>query len=188
MTISRAASLTLIAGDLPHADRHSVPLNFDSGGKIGRWAAQIDTALIGLNEPVIVVAEELAAVAFAHWALLSPHSYSRQIAGAVFLSPSEPREWAQAGLTSTPATPLPFPSLLVGSGTPTTAHELDLAARWRSRFVTHDITQAQAAGDAIEASLLAALRFYLAPRQTQPLAALIRPASVTKTPLAASAQ
>lgn len=166
MTISHAASLTLVAGDLPHADRRAVALNFGAGGKIGRWTAQLDTALIDLAEPVIVVAKELAAVAFGHWALLSPHSYSRQIAGAVLLNPSEPREWAQAGLTSTPATPLPFPSLLVGSA----VHELELAARWRSRFVTYDMAQVQTAGDAIEVSLLAALRFYLAPRQTQSFA------------------
>ena len=157
-----AALLIVTAADEPPVDRHAVRL--DIGERTGRWAAQLDAALIDLAGPAIIVAAELAAIAFAHWAQLSPLRYSRQIAGAVLLDPAGPGEWARLGLASTPATPLPFPSLLVASGIGTAAHIGELATRWHSRFVTSDAARNSRAGDAIEAPLLAALRAYLAPR------------------------
>jgi len=162
MSIGDAALLIGPPGAPPQADRREVRL--DIGERIGKWAAQLDAALIALAPPAIVVAAELAAIAFAHWAQLSPLSYSRQIAGAVLLDPAEPGDWLRLGLASTPATPLPFPSLLVVSGLAPAAHMLDLARRWRSRFVRRDAIHNDIAGDATEASLVAALRAYLAPR------------------------
>ena len=169
MSISHAVSLIVVAGDVPHADLHEIPLRLGAGEKIGKWAAQLDTALIGLPDPSIVIAEGIAAIAFAHWAQLSPPVYWRHIAGAVLLDPAERREWAQVGLASSPATPLPFPSLLVNSESSAAADQLDLAGRWHSRFLTRDgalnATADRGSGDTIEASLLAALHFCLAPRR-----------------------
>ncbi|MCW6533638.1 alpha/beta hydrolase [Sphingomonas lycopersici] len=182
MSTGDAALLIVTAGDLPQADRHE--LRLDVGERTGKWAAQLDAALIDLAQPVIVVAAELAAIAFAHWAQLSPLRYSRQIAGAVLLDPAAPREWPRLGLASTPATPLPFPSLLVASGMGTAAHILALAARWRSRFATRDAIQNDIAGDSVEASLRAALRAFLAPHA--PSAPTLRRSIAELTPPLAS--
>lgn len=186
MSISRAVSFFVIAGELPHADLHEIPLRLGAGEKIGKWAAQLDTALIGLADPSIVVAEGLAAIAFAHWAQLSPPCYWRHIVGAVLIDPAEPGDWAHAGLTTTPSTPLPFPSLLVGSETSTAPYQLTLADRWRSHFVTRGGALNQEAADTAEASLLAALRFCLEQRRWSLRALMPLAAKLAARPVAMS--
>jgi hypothetical protein len=104
----------------------------------GRWALQLDSAFARRNEPVVIVAEGVACLAVAWWAQLSPRSYLRNISGALFLSPLNIR-FGQAAIAASarlsPATRLPFPSLVTGDPSSYVEQVLALADSWGSRFV-----------------------------------------------------
>lgn len=103
----------------------------------GRWALQLDRAVLGRNGPVVILAQGVAALAVAWWAQLSPRTYTEKIAGAVFLSPLHVGfgQAAVAREVRGPATRLPFPSIVASDSSPGVEQVLILADAWGSRFV-----------------------------------------------------
>lgn len=127
--------------DLSPPDRPLRAIALDLGPRHapGFWALQLDQAIRDLAGPGVIVARGVAALAFAHWALLSPRIYLSGIAGAILVSPREapePLEHLAATLAIGPVVPLPFPSIVVtdmrAAGLPDT---LALATRWGSQLI-----------------------------------------------------
>lgn len=109
----------------------------------GRWAQQLDTAMTRSREPVVLLAQGVACLAVAWWAQLSPRSYLEHVTGAVFLSPLS-IGFGQAAIAAkarvSPATKLPFPSVVASDPSPMIEQVLALADNWGSRFVdTSDV-------------------------------------------------
>jgi predicted alpha/beta hydrolase family esterase len=104
----------------------------------GRWAQQLDTATTRSREPIVLLAQGVACLAVAWWAQLSPRSYLQHIRGAVFLSPLS-IGFGQAAIAAkarmSPATKLPFPSVVASDPSPMIEQVLALADNWGSRFV-----------------------------------------------------
>jgi predicted alpha/beta hydrolase family esterase len=104
----------------------------------GRWAQQLDTAMTRSREPIVLLAQGVACLAVAWWAQLSPRSYLEHIRGAVFLSPLS-IGFGQAAIAAkarvSPATKLPFPSVVASDPSPMIEQVLALADNWGSRFV-----------------------------------------------------
>jgi len=104
----------------------------------GRWAQQLDTAMTRSREPVVLLAQGVACLAVAWWAQLSPRSYLEHVCGAVFLSPLS-IGFGQAAIAAkarmSPATKLPFPSVVASDPSPMIEQVLALADNWGSRFV-----------------------------------------------------
>ena len=104
----------------------------------GRWAQQLDTAMTRSREPIVLLAQGVACLAVAWWAQLSPRSYLAHIRGAVFLSPLS-IGFGQAAIAAkarvSPATKLPFPSVVASDPSPMIGQVLALADNWGSRFV-----------------------------------------------------
>lgn len=103
----------------------------------GRWALQLDAAMVHRRAPVTILAQGVACLAVAWWAQLSPRSYMENIRGAVFLSPLNVG-FGQAGIAREvrgPATRLPFPSIVACDPSPAIEQVLALADAWGSRFV-----------------------------------------------------
>jgi len=127
--------------DLAPPDRALRVIALDLGPRHapGFWALQLDQAIRDLARPSIVVARGVAALAFAHWALLSPRVYLAGIAGAILVSPREapkPLQALAATLAIGPIVPLSFPSIVVtdmrSGSLPDT---LTLATRWGSQLI-----------------------------------------------------
>uniref|UniRef100_UPI0035CB005E alpha/beta hydrolase n=1 Tax=uncultured Sphingomonas sp. TaxID=158754 RepID=UPI0035CB005E len=107
----------------------------------GRWALQLDSAFAHRGAPAVILAEGVACLAVAWWAQLSPRSYMAMIHGAVFLSPLDVRfgqESVAASARLSPATGLPFPSVVVNTAYPFVDRVLALADGWGSSFVDTD--------------------------------------------------
>ena len=104
----------------------------------GRWAQQLDSAIVPRREPIVLLAQGVACLAVAWWAQLSPRSYLAHIRGAVFLSPLS-IGFGQAAIAAkarvSPATKLPFPSIVASDPSPMIEQVLTLADHWGSRFV-----------------------------------------------------
>ena len=103
----------------------------------GRWALQLDAAMVHRPAPVTILAQGVACLAVAWWAQLSPRSYMENIRGAVFLSPLTVG-FGQAAIARDvrgPATRLPFPSIVACDPSPAIEQVLALADAWGSRFV-----------------------------------------------------
>ena len=103
----------------------------------GRWALQLDAAMVHRAAPVTILAQGVACLAVAWWAQLSPRSYMENIRGAVFLSPLTVG-FGQAAIARDvrgPATRLPFPSIVACDPSPAIGQVLALADAWGSRFV-----------------------------------------------------
>jgi predicted alpha/beta hydrolase family esterase len=106
------------------------------------WVTRLDLAIRQAEAPVILVAHSLGCLAVAWWAQLSPQPYGWPVAGALLVAPADvDRTGVQEelrGFAPSPQTPLPFPTIVVGSGddpwiTLDRAHSL--AASWGSHFV-----------------------------------------------------
>jgi predicted alpha/beta hydrolase family esterase len=106
------------------------------------WVTRLDLAIRQAEAPVILVAHSLGCLAVAWWAQLSPQPYGWPVAGALLVAPADvDRTGVQEelrGFAPSPQTPLPFPSIVVGSGddpwiTLDRAHSL--AASWGSHFI-----------------------------------------------------
>ncbi|MEO7171092.1 MAG: alpha/beta hydrolase [Sphingomonas sp.] len=110
----------------------------------GRWAQQLDTAMTRSREPVVLLAQGVACLAVAWWAQLSPRSYLEHIRGAVFLSPLS-IGFGQAAIAAkarvSPATKLPFPSVVASDPSSMIEQVLALADNWGSRFVDSGAVQ-----------------------------------------------
>ena len=104
----------------------------------GRWALQLDAVMANRVEPAVVLAQGVACLAVAWWAQLSPRSYIRNIRGAVLLSPLS-YGFGQSAIARnvrlSPATKLPFPSIVACDPSPAIEQVLALADSWGSRFV-----------------------------------------------------
>ncbi|HWK36981.1 alpha/beta hydrolase [Sphingomonas sp.] len=104
----------------------------------GLWALQLDEVIKDRRQPVVLVAQGVSCLAVAWWAQLSPRSYLRAVAGALFLSPLSFTIGQAAiarGLRPSPGTRLPFPSITVDGASAIIRQVLDLADGWGSRFV-----------------------------------------------------
>lgn len=106
------------------------------------WVTKLDRAIATAQAPVILVGHSLGCMAIAWWAALTQQPYGWPVAGALLVAPADvdksdaPHEIR--GFAPAPRTPLPFPSVLVGSSddpwiTLDRAHSL--AADWGSHFV-----------------------------------------------------
>lgn len=104
----------------------------------GRWALQLDAVMANRAEPAVILAQGVACLAVAWWAQLSPRSYLRNIRGAVLLSPLS-YGFGQSAIARnvrlSPATKLPFPSIVACDPSPAVEQVLALADSWGSRFV-----------------------------------------------------
>ena len=154
----------------------------------GRWALQLDAAFARRGEPAVIVAEGVACLAVAWWAQLSPRSYLQNIGGALFLSPLNIR-FGQAAIAASarlsPATRLPFPSVVASDASSYVDQVLALADSWGSRFVaTGSPVGAQPSnlrggGTAAEDRLLELLELldtHKAPAASQPEPAMLQDA------------
>lgn len=104
----------------------------------GRWALQLDSAFARRTGPAVIVAQGVACLAVAWWAQLSPRSYMAMLRGAVFLAPLDigfGQESIAASARLSPATSLPFPSVVANAGYPFVDRLLALADSWGSAFV-----------------------------------------------------
>lgn len=106
------------------------------------WVTRLDEAIRRAEAPVILVGHSLGCLAIAWWSQLSPQPCGWPVAGALLVAPADvdradaPAE--VAAFAPSPATQLPFPSIVVASDddpwiTPGRAHSL--AADWGSHFV-----------------------------------------------------
>ena len=83
------------------------------------WVTKLDQAINAAQAPVVLVGHSLGCLAIAWWATLSPQPYGWPVAGALLVAPADvdrhdgPPELA--GFAPAPATPLPFPSIVVAS-------------------------------------------------------------------------
>lgn len=110
-------------------------LHLEAGRHGSIWAVQIDSAVRNSVGSIIVVAEGDACLALAHWAQLSPASYTVAIAGALFHLPSAVVAAAAAeSPRSSPKVRLPFATILL-SDTGQIEPVLELADVWGSRFI-----------------------------------------------------
>lgn len=104
----------------------------------GRWALQLDGVMANRAEPAVILAQGVACLAVAWWAQLSPRSYLQNIRGAVLLSPLS-YGFGQSAIARnvrlSPATKLPFPSIVACDPSPAVEQVLALADSWGSRFV-----------------------------------------------------
>jgi len=95
------------------------------------WVTRLDQSIRQAQAPVVLAAHSLGCIAVAWWAALSPQPYGWPVAGALLVAPADvdradaPSELR--GFAPAPHQPLPFPSIVVGSGA--------LAASWGSHFV-----------------------------------------------------
>ena len=112
----------------------AVPLNVMSRADRKVWAARLDDAVRSADRAVLLVAEGLGCAASAWWARLTPSQDVARVAGALLFAPEPDGERARGALFASPATSLPFPSLVIRSSVE--SQELDATVhRWGSRAV-----------------------------------------------------
>lgn len=126
------------------------------------WAMQIDDAVRKSAGPIVVVAHGETCLAFAHWAQLSPASYTTNVLGALLYLPSLALEVRSAGLPeASPQIGLPFPSILLSDTHGPVDAILAQADIWGSRFIdvaaqdSASRSDLRSAGSIAEQSLLA---------------------------------
>jgi len=116
----------------------SVAIDLRTGFHRGLWALQLDKAVTESRERVVFAAHGVACLAVAWWAQLSPRSYLKNVAGAVFHAPLSLTMGQSAiarSLWPSPATRLPFPSVVADDTSPLVERVLALADNWGSRFI-----------------------------------------------------
>jgi hypothetical protein len=155
---------------LPGESGTIVALDLDARHAPGFWALQLDQAMRDLKRPTIVVANGLAAAAFAHWALLSPRSYLAGISGAILRSPAEAPPALKAlaaAFVIGPLIRLPFASVIVADlRSPLLEETSALASRWGSQLIGERAGQGRAAAlRGVGAQLAAAFRTVFGPRR-----------------------
>ena len=131
------------------------------------WVTKLDQAVRTAQAPVVLVGHSLGCLSIAWWATLSPQPYGWPVAGALLVAPADvdrhdgPPELS--GFAPAPATPLPFPSIVVASrDDPWIRFERaqTLASGWGSHLVdagsAGHINAASGVGDWIEGQALLA--------------------------------
>lgn len=115
---------------LPAGAHCDVPLAVRSTADRKIWAARLDDAIRGADRAVLLVADGLGCAASAWWARLSPSQDVSRVAGALLFASTA----QQHPLFASPATSLPFPSLVIHSA----QADVDLRStmrQWGSRGV-----------------------------------------------------
>ena len=83
------------------------------------WVNKLNLAIRQANRPVILAAHSLGCLAVAWWAQLEQPGPDSPVRGALLVAPPEvdhrPHDPRVATFAPTPAAPLPFPAILVGS-------------------------------------------------------------------------
>lgn len=125
--------------EVAHPDWERVEQRDWTNPTVEDWVSALDGTVRSGRRPVILVAHSLGCITVAHWGRscrITP------VAGALLVAPAnverENRPEGVARFAPIPRSPLPFPSLLVGSeNDPHSALPFarELAAAWRSRFV-----------------------------------------------------
>jgi uncharacterized protein len=84
------------------------------GRRPGRWAVELDNAVLRAERPVLLVASGASCVATAWWARLSPSHYVSRIAGALLFDPLNHALSSEIeGQFRSPRITLPFPSIIL---------------------------------------------------------------------------
>jgi predicted alpha/beta hydrolase family esterase len=106
------------------------------------WVTKLDQAIRQAQAPVVLAAHSLGCLAVAWWATLAGQTFGTPVAGALLVAPADvDRDSAPAELHAfrpTPATLLPFPSVVVASSDDpwmSIERSADLARGWGSLFV-----------------------------------------------------
>ena len=83
------------------------------------WVNQMNLAIRAAHGPVVLVAHSLGCIAVAWWAQLERSAGCGRVTGALLVAPPDtdffPLDDRLLAFAPTPATPLPFPSILVAS-------------------------------------------------------------------------
>lgn len=123
-------------------DTHRVELGMWDRPHRNAWVTRLDQAIRTAQAPVILAAHSLGCLAVAWWATLAGQPFGRPVAGALLVAPADvdridaPAELR--GFGPTPATLLPFPSIVVASSDDpwiAIARAEQLAKGWGSLFV-----------------------------------------------------
>lgn len=122
-------------------DTHRVELGMWNTPHRNSWVTKLDQAIRDARAPVVLAAHSLGCLAVAWWAELAGQTYGVPVAGALLVAPADVDggdHHALRAFSPSPATPLPFPSILVSSSDDpwiTTERARSLAANWGSVFV-----------------------------------------------------
>lgn len=95
------------------------------------WASRLDAAVLRAERPALLVAEGIGCFAASCWARLSPSHYVSRVAGAVLFDPRR----AEDGRFASPASDLPFPTVVVGADRARDDLSAALGDRWGSHYV-----------------------------------------------------
>lgn len=105
----------------------------------GDWVAELDRAVSADPRPAILIAHSLGCITVAHWARQASSQQLRRVRGALLVAPADVERpgcpEALQNFAPIPRSPLPFPSLLVGSDNDAAAsalRALELARDWGS--------------------------------------------------------
>ncbi|NLS25675.1 hypothetical protein S2M10_06440 [Sphingomonas sp. S2M10] len=123
-------------------DTHRVELGMWDTPHRNAWVTKLDQAIRSAQAPVVLAAHSVGCLAVAWWATLAGQTFGTPVAGALLVAPADvDRDSAPAELHAfrpTPASPLPFPSVLVASSDDpwiNIERAEDLARGWGSLFV-----------------------------------------------------
>lgn len=123
-------------------DTRRVELGMWSTPRRNPWVTKLDQAIRTAEAPIILAAHSLGCLAVAWWAELAGQPWGWPVAGALLVAPPDV-DRADAcdeirGFGPTPRTPLPFPTILVGSDDDPYASSqrgFDMAREWGAHFI-----------------------------------------------------
>lgn len=106
------------------------------------WVARLEQQIAADPRPTILIAHSLGCITLAHWAAQASAVLLSRIKGALLVAPADVERAncapALRNFAPIPNTPLPFPSLVIGStndAAASAARALSLADNWGSRAV-----------------------------------------------------
>lgn len=106
------------------------------------WVACLDAAIIGVRQPVVLIAHSTGCPLIAHWAVSASPARHLKVRGALLVAPSDPDganyPAGPSGFSPVPTVRLPFPSVVVASNNDTycsSEKARSYADAWGSRYV-----------------------------------------------------
>ncbi len=106
------------------------------------WVSCLDAAIIGVRQPVVLVAHSTACPLVAHWAVATSPTHHLRVRGALLVAPSDPEgpnyPAGPTGFAPVPLVRLPFPTIVVASTNDsyvTAERARAYAGAWGSRYV-----------------------------------------------------
>jgi hypothetical protein len=137
VALNRQAFDLLVIGDadrsllsrLSPASTTQIPFRFATSADRKLTASHIDHAVLESERAVLLVAQGAACMAAAWWTRLSPRSYVARIAGALLVAPE--RDSPRALTFTSPASKLPYPTIVVGADDASQT----FAMEWGSRLI-----------------------------------------------------